>query len=91
MLYVIVIKKQKFHLINCEINLILTYPEIFVVFDVPGATTFEITGTKNYIPLVTFSIQDNAKLLQQLKSDLKEQLTGTKITKKYQSKLKISS
>ena len=33
--------------------------------------TFEITETKLYVPVVTLSIQDNAKLLQQLKSGFK--------------------
>ena len=31
------------------------------------ATTFAITDTRLYIPVVTLSTQDNAKLLQQLK------------------------
>ena len=32
-------------------------------------TTIAITDTKLYVPIVTLSTQDNAKLLQQLKSD----------------------
>ena len=35
---------------------------------------FTITETKLYVPVVTLSTQDNAKLLIQLKSDFKEQL-----------------
>ena len=35
------------------------------------ATTFVITDTKLYVPVVTLSTQDNAKLLQQLKSGFK--------------------
>ena len=31
------------------------------------ATTFGITDIKNYVPVVTLSIQGNAKLIQQLK------------------------
>ena len=31
-------------------------------------STFKITDTKLYVPVVTLSTQDNAKLLQQLKS-----------------------
>ena len=31
-------------------------------------TTFAITDAKLYVPVVTLSAQDNAKLLQQLKS-----------------------
>ena len=33
--------------------------------------TFEITETKLYVPVVTLSTQDNAKLLQQLKLGFK--------------------
>ena len=47
------------------------------------ATTFSIIDTKIYVPIVTLSTQDNAKLLEQLK-------TGFKITSewnKYQSKI----
>ena len=32
--------------------------------NVAKATTFAITDTKIYVPVVTLSIQDNAKLLQ---------------------------
>ena len=34
------------------------------------ATTFSTTDTTLYVPVVTLSTQDNAKLLQQLKPDL---------------------
>ena len=33
--------------------------------------TFTITDTKLYIPVVTLSAQDEAKILQQLKTDFK--------------------
>ena len=46
--------------INCEINLILSH------FDTK-ATTFAITDTKLDVPVVTLSVQDNAKLLEPLK------------------------
>ena len=42
-------------------------------------TKFKITETKLHVLVVTLSTQDNAKLLQQLKSGFKEQLTGTNI------------
>ena len=57
-------------LINCEINLILTWSVncVIVYTDVANqGTAFAITETKLYVPVVTLSIQDNAKLLQQLK------------------------
>ena len=36
------------------------------------ATTFAITDTKLYVSVLTLLTQDNAKLLQQLKSGLKK-------------------
>ena len=44
--------------------------------------TFTITETKLYVSVVTLWTQDNAKLLPQLKSGLKEQLIGTNIYQK---------
>ena len=41
------------------------------------ATTFAITDTKLYVPVVTWFTQDNAKLFWHLKSGFKEQLIGT--------------
>ena len=58
-------------LINCEVNLILTWSSTCVITNSNGAGTFEITDTKLYVPVVTLSIQENAKLLQQLKSGFK--------------------
>ena len=58
-------------LINCEINLILTWSANCVNFCTNVANqnaTFAITDTKLYVPVVTLSSQDNSKLLQQLKS-----------------------
>ena len=52
-------------LINCEINLILTCSDKCVL---SNETIFAITDTKLYVPFVPFSTQDNAKLLQQIKS-----------------------
>ena len=55
-------------LINCEINLILTWSSTCVVTNSNGAGTFAITNTKLYVSVVTLSTQENAKFLQQLKS-----------------------
>ena len=41
-----------------------------------------LQGYKNYVPVVTLSTQDNTKLLEQLKSGFKEQLTGININQK---------
>ena len=54
-------------LINCEINLILTCSEKCVLSNDTKAPTVAITNTKLYVPVVTLSTQDNAKLLEQLK------------------------
>ena len=51
-------------LINCEVNLILTWPSTCVITNSAGAGTFAKTGTKLYVPVVNLSTQDNAKLLQ---------------------------
>ena len=61
-------------LINCEVNLVLTWSANCVIVSTNIAnqnTTFAITDTKLYVPAVTLSTQDNAKLLQQLKSGFK--------------------
>ena len=58
-------------LINCELNLILTWSSTCVLTNSTGAETFEITDTKLYVPIVTLSTQDNSKLLQQLKPGFK--------------------
>ena len=59
------------HLINCEVNLILTWSSICVITVSNGAGTFAITDTKFYVPVVTLSTQENTKFLQQLKSGFK--------------------
>ena len=51
-------------LINCEVNLILTWSENGVISSATRITKFKITDTKLYVPVVTLSTQDNAKLLQ---------------------------
>ena len=56
--------------IDCEVNLILTWYANCVISNAAAnqATTFAITYTKLYVPVVTLSTDDNGKLLQQLKS-----------------------
>ena len=52
-------------LINCEVELILTWSENCVIIRANVANqnpTFTITETTLYIPAVTLSTQDNAKL-----------------------------
>ena len=74
-------------LINCEVNLILNWSEDFVITNSAGVAKFAITDTKLYVPVVTLSTQDNAKLLQQLKSGFR----GTINWNKHQSCIKTSA
>ena len=69
--------------INCEINLILSWPEDCVISFANGATKFKITDAKLYVPVVTLSTQDNARLLKQLKSGFKRTINWNK----YQTKV----
>ena len=71
-------------LINCEVNLILTWSKDCVITNSEGEAKFAITETKLYVPVVTLSTQDNAKLLQQLKSGFKRTINWNK----YESNLK---
>ena len=67
-------------LINCEVNLILTWLSTCVLTDSTAARRLEITDTKLCVSVVTLSTQYNTKILQQLKSGFKRTLTGTNIT-----------
>ena len=71
----------KMPLINCEVELILNWSANCVIIytnvnnQVP---TFTITETNLYVPVVTLSTQDNAKLLPQLKSGFKRTISWNK-------------
>ena len=69
-------------LINCETNLILTWSSTCVITNFTGAGRFAITYTKLYVPTATLSIQDNEKLLQQLKFDFKKTVNWNKYLSK---------
>ena len=58
--------------------------------DSPTNAAFKITDCKLYVPVVTLSAENNNKLLEQLKKDLKEQLNGTNIDQKCLIRLKIT-
>ena len=75
-------------LTNCEINITLTWSANFFIIDDPISNqipTFTTTDSKLYAPVVTISTQDNAKLLQQLKSGFKRTLNWNK----HQSKVTV--
>ena len=72
-------------LINCEVNLILTWSADCVIIYTNVANqvpTFTITETNLYVPVVTLSTQDNAKLLPQLKSGFKRTISWNKYLSK---------
>ena len=53
-------------LINCEVDLILTWSSTCITTNSSGAGRFGITNTKLYVPVVSLSTPDKVKLLQQL-------------------------
>ena len=68
-------------LINCEIELIFDWSAncVIIYTDVNNQVpTFTITETNLYVPVVTLSTQDNAKLLPQLKSGFKRTISWNK-------------
>ena len=71
-------------IINCEVELILTWSKNCVITNSTGEGKFAITETRLYVPVVTLSTEDNAKLLQQLKSNFKRKINWNK----YESSVK---
>ena len=72
-------------LINCEVNLILTWSSTCVIVSTNNANqgaTYAITDTRLYVPVVTLSTQENAKLPQQLKSGFKRVINWNKYLSK---------
>ena len=72
-------------LTNCEVNLISTWSENCVIIYANVANqnpTFEITERKLYVPVVTLSTKDNARLLPQLKSGFKRAINWNKYLSK---------
>ena len=88
-------------LINCEVELILTWSKNCVLADMtvraaqdnnpaiaaPLGLEFQITDTKLYVPVVTLSKENDAKLLQQLKLGFKRNIKWNK----YRSQMTIQS
>ena len=72
-------------LINCEVNLILTWSLTCVLISTNVQNqnaTFAITDTKLYVPVVTLSTLENTKFLQQLKSGFKRVINWNKYLSK---------
>ena len=72
-------------LIHWEVELILTwYADCVRIYTnvANQVPTFTITETNLYVPVVTLSTQDNAKLLPQLKSGFKRPISWNKYLSK---------
>ena len=79
-------------LINCEVELILTWSKNCVLADMtvraaqggnpaivaPTGLEFKITDTKLYVPVVSLSKENDIKLLEQLKSGFKKTIKWNK-------------
>ena len=80
-------------MINCEVELILTWSKNCVLADMtagnaqgcnpvivaPSGAKFKITDTKLYVPVVTLSKENDTKLLEQLKTGFKRTIKWKKI------------
>ena len=71
----------------CEKNLMLTWSYKCVLSNDTKASKFSITDTKYYVLFVTYSTQDNEKLLEQLKSGFKRPI----IWNKYEPKVSVQA
>ena len=85
-------KSLNIPLINCEVELILTWSKNCVLADMtvrdaqnnnlaivaPAGLEFKITDTKLYVPLVSLSKENDIKLLEQLKSGFKRTIKWNK-------------
>ena len=72
-------------LINCEVNLILTWSSncVHIATAIQNQNaTFAITDTKLYVPVVTLSMEENTKFLQQLISGFKRVINWNKYLSK---------
>ena len=92
-------KSLNIPLINCEVELILTWSKNWVLADMttrnaqrdnpaivaPSGAKFKITDTKLYVPVLTLSKENDIKLLEQLKSGFKK----TTKWSKYRSQMTI--
>ena len=58
-------------LINCKIHLELSWTKNSVISNVATATTFQITSTKLYVPVVTLSTKDNLNLTKKVNERFK--------------------
>ena len=72
-------------LINCKVELSLSWDRNFVLSNLVGDLAFTITDAKLYAPIVTLWIEDNAKLSKLLNEGFKRPVCWTN-TKKFERK-----
>ena len=72
-------------LINCEISLDLTWSKKCVISSAVQITESKITDTKIYVPVVTLSTEDNAKLLKQSEPGFKRTINWNKYHPKFKA------
>ena len=65
-------------LINCKIELSLKWYENCILSGAGTTSTFAITDTKLYVPVVTLKIEDNAKLSNLLSEGFKRSIYWNK-------------
>ena len=73
-------------LINCKIHLELSWTKDSVMSNIDGNTTFEITSTKLYVPIVTLSPKDHVNLTKQLHEELKRSVDWNEYKTKIETK-----
>ena len=69
-------------LINCKIHFELSWTKISVMSSVATATTFQVTSTKLYVPVVTLPAKENVKLTNQLNKGFKRSVNWNKYKSK---------
>ena len=65
-------------LINCKVELSLTWNENCILTSLAGNSTFTVTDAKLYVPVVTLSIEDNARLTKLLSEGFKRSVYRNK-------------
>ena len=65
-------------LINCKVELSLTWYENYILSSAGTATTFVITDTKLYVPIVSLKTEDNVKLSKLLNEGFKRSIYWNK-------------
>ena len=65
-------------LINCKIHLELSWNKNSVMYNIGAETSFQITNTKLYVPIVTLSTKDNVNLIKQLNQGFKRSVYWNK-------------